>query len=266
MAAQYLNKTGLTYLWGRITALFVAKETGKGLSTNDLTDALVTEIEKISTIETQVNGLVTTGGEPNVIESVKVNGTALTVENKSVDVSVPVQSVEVNGTALTPDANGAVNVQVVQLDKSNGRLIQGWLDSSENGSEWSLMPTSTGAKLTFGTESGGVMPDSAIHDLPDETRVSALISAAVGNITGFNYQKVDALPQTGEAGTIYLVPNSGNAPNVFDEYIYVNKGTTETPDMAFEKIGTTELDLTNYLQSSDIEAITTAEIDEITGA
>ena len=39
MATQYLSKTGLTYLWGRITALYQPKEAGKGLSTNDYTDA-----------------------------------------------------------------------------------------------------------------------------------------------------------------------------------------------------------------------------------
>lgn len=247
MATQYLSKTGLTYLWGRIVALYQPKEAGKGLSTNDLTDAMVTEIEKITQLETQVTNLVNEGGEPNVIETVKVNG-----------------------TALTPDADKAVNVQVVQLDKNNGRLMQGWIDSSENASEWSLRPTSTGAKLTFGTESGGVMPDSAIHDLPDETRVNALIAAAlaegIGGVTQFRYLPVDALPATGEAGVIYLVPNSGNAPNIKDEYIWINKGTTENPDYAFELLGTTELDLSGYLQSTDVEAITTAEIDEITGA
>ena len=37
MAKNYLGNTSLKYLWGRIQALFVAKETGKGLSTNDYT-------------------------------------------------------------------------------------------------------------------------------------------------------------------------------------------------------------------------------------
>ncbi len=34
----FLNKDGLSYLWRRIKDNFVAKETGKGLSSNDFTD------------------------------------------------------------------------------------------------------------------------------------------------------------------------------------------------------------------------------------
>lgn len=39
MAKKYLDDNGLLYLWGKIKALFVQKETGKGLSTNDYTTA-----------------------------------------------------------------------------------------------------------------------------------------------------------------------------------------------------------------------------------
>lgn len=43
-----LNKTGLTLLWSKITTLFVAKEAGKGLSTNDYDAAAVAEVAKIA--------------------------------------------------------------------------------------------------------------------------------------------------------------------------------------------------------------------------
>ena len=47
------------------------------------------------------------------IETVKVNGTALTPDaNKAVDVSIPITTVKVNNTALTPNVNRAVNVVV----------------------------------------------------------------------------------------------------------------------------------------------------------
>lgn len=47
MATQnfnFLDKTGLSLLWNKAKAFFVAKEPGKGLSTNDLTDELVEKI------------------------------------------------------------------------------------------------------------------------------------------------------------------------------------------------------------------------------
>lgn len=47
MAKKYLDDNGLLYLWGKIKALFVQKETGKGLSTNDYT---TTEKNKLAGI------------------------------------------------------------------------------------------------------------------------------------------------------------------------------------------------------------------------
>ena len=39
MAINALNENGLLYFWQKIKNLFVQKETGKGLSTNDYTTA-----------------------------------------------------------------------------------------------------------------------------------------------------------------------------------------------------------------------------------
>ena len=61
--------------------LKVDKVTGKGLSTEDYTSA-----EK-----SKLNGIAT-GAEVNVIETVKVNGTALVPSNKEVDVPVPTKT------------------------------------------------------------------------------------------------------------------------------------------------------------------------------
>lgn len=68
--------------WSNIKNTFVAQEEGKGLSSNDFTDA-----EK-----TQLANLVATGGEVNVIETIKFNGTALEVTDKTVELSAVVAS------------------------------------------------------------------------------------------------------------------------------------------------------------------------------
>lgn len=59
----------------------VDKVQGKGLSTNDLTDALKAKLEGIAE-----------GAQVNVIETVKVNGEALTPADKAVDIVIPAQS------------------------------------------------------------------------------------------------------------------------------------------------------------------------------
>lgn len=80
----------------------VDKVTGKGLSTNDYT---TTEKNKLSG--------VAAGAQVNVIESVKVNGTALTPTNKAVDVSVPEKTSE-----LTNDSNFVSDASYVHTDNN----------------------------------------------------------------------------------------------------------------------------------------------------
>lgn len=188
MTLKYLDDNGLLYFWQKIGNKFVAKETGKGLSTNDLTDDLKKTYD--DTVNT-VAGIVAEGGEPNVIETIKRNGVTLEVTNKTVDITVPT-----NTNQLT---NGA-----------------GFQTASD---------------------------------------VNSAISSAIADISGISYSIVTSLPATGEAGVIYLISNSGTNPNIYDEYIYVNN--------AFEKIGTTDVDLSGYVQTSDLIAITNTEIDTI---
>lgn len=47
MANNYLDKNGLLYFWQKCKGFFVAKETGKGLSTNDFTNELKTKLDNI---------------------------------------------------------------------------------------------------------------------------------------------------------------------------------------------------------------------------
>lgn len=85
--------------------------------------------------------------------------------------------------------------------------------------------------------------------------VSSAITAALSGFTGIDFSIVEALPETGAKGIIYLVSNGGGNSNIYDEYIWVTD--------KFEKIGTTDVDLSGYLQSADVIAITNGEIDTI---
>ena len=68
--------------------------------------------------------------------------------------------------------------------------------------------------------------------------VGTAITNAISGIQGISYQVVQSLPATGQVGVIYLLANSGTAPNIYDEYIWTGS--------AFEKIGTTDVDLSGY--------------------
>lgn len=71
-----------------------------------------------TTLEGRVSALETTGGEPNVIETVKRNGTALPVTNKAVDVSVPTKVSDLtndSGYQTAQQVNAAVAAGLVPL-------------------------------------------------------------------------------------------------------------------------------------------------------
>lgn len=83
--------------------------------------------------------------------------------------------------------------------------------------------------------------------------VDAKIASAVGKITSFEYKIVSSLPSTseGKKGVVYLVAHSGSTTNnVYDEYIFLPaEGSTAA---RYEKIGTTDIDLTPYAKKTEI--------------
>lgn len=83
--------------------------------------------------------------------------------------------------------------------------------------------------------------------------VNNMITDAVGKITSFEYKVVSELPAVseGKKGTIYLVAHSGStAQNIYDEYIFLPAdGSTAA---RYEKIGTTDIDLTPYAKKTEI--------------
>lgn len=91
------------------------------------------------------------------------------------------------------------------------------------------------------------------NEVVSKETVNGLISSAVGKITSFEYKIVDSLPATseGKKGVIYLVAHSGSTnQNSYDEYIFLPaEGSTAA---RYEKIGTTDIDLTPYAKKTDI--------------
>lgn len=90
-------------------------------------------------------------------------------------------------------------------------------------------------------------------DVVTLAQLSQSINTAVGKITSFEYKIVDSLPATteGKKGVIYLVAHSGSTnQNSYDEYIFLPaEGSTAA---RYEKIGTTDIDLTPYAKKTDI--------------
>ena len=71
------------------------------------------------------------------------------------------------------------------------------------------------------------------------------IMQAIASIPQFNLTIVDELPETGAKMTLYLVPKDGEAPDVYNEYIWIEQTSS------YEHLGTTAVDLTDYVKNTD---------------
>ena len=254
---KFLNYTGLDYYHRRIKTIFPSK----------------TEFDAL---DDKVDEIIAEGGEPNVIEVVQKNGTALPVNNKTVNVTVPTTVAELSDASdyaevsdlptktsdLTNDGDGTDSnspfATQAYVAANGGKIdtikVNGTTQTITNKAVDITVPTKTSDLTNDGDGTAG----SAFQTAED---VSDAIDAALADITGIEFEVVQSLPQSGEKGTIYLVPNSGSGQNSYDEYIWVEPtgGTAH-----FEKIGTTDVDLSGYWAKTELTAITTAEIDTIT--
>lgn len=318
---KFLDENGLLYYDGKIKGRLntkVDKVTGKGLSTNDLTNELKqTYDETVS----KVDQIIAEGGEPNVIETVKVNGTALTpdaekavnidlsgyakttdlptkvsdltndgdgttgskfateayvntnggkidkikvngteqtITNKAVDITVPTKTSD-----LTNDSNFAVDASYVHTDNNYTTAEKNKLSGVASGAQVNKIEsikvngtaqtiTSKAVDITVPTNNNQ-LTNGAGYQTASE--VQTAINSAISGITGIDFQVVTSLPATGTKGVIYLISNSGTGTNIYDEYIWVTN--------RFEKIGTTEIDLSNYYNTTNLLALTNQEIDTI---
>lgn len=82
------------------------------------------------------------------------------------------------------------------------------------------------------------------------------VTAAIADISGFHAEIVSELPETGKTNILYLVAKSAAASgDGYDEYLYING--------AWERVGSTDIDLSGYVLASEMHAITNTEITAI---
>ncbi|KAA8973611.1 hypothetical protein [Streptococcus agalactiae] len=109
------------------------------------------------------------------------------------------------------------------------------------------------AKITALPKKVADLTDGA--DYIKKAELTEEVKSLIGNTKALEFSVVEELPSSGEKSTIYLVSNSKAENDAYDEYIFVNG--------KFEKIGTTSVDLSDYVKTSDITSITNEEIDTL---
>lgn len=228
MATKYLGENSVLYLWNKIKTLVSGKvdaESGKGLSTNDYTTA---EKTKLAGIDEGANNYTLPTAGSNTKGGIKI-GTNFEVNDSTLELADTIEPREINCSG---------DIICGRTMTASGAKVTGTADF-------------TGATMTAATASAGTNSTT----VATTAFVSTAVSNALSGITGISLEKVTSLPSTGTTGVIYLLSNGGSSPNQYDEYIWTGS--------AFEKIGTTAVDLSGYWAKADLTEMDNATIDSI---
>lgn len=246
-----LDENGLAHLWQRIKLLVtnnvsskVDKVDGKGLSTNDYTNAEKTKLAGIAE-----------GAQKNVQPDWSLTSGDGAIKNKP---TIPTKTSQLTNDSYYQteyDVNTKITNKLNTLDVTYedvpSTLDEGEYFISSLTQENGLVKAK---KVQFATQfTVNLEAAQSQGDVVSLSQLSQSIMDAVGKITSFEYKIVDSLPAVsdGKKGVVYLVAHSGGTnQNSYDEYIFLPAdGSTEA---RYEKIGTTDIDLTPYAKKTEI--------------
>lgn len=242
--SEYIGRSWGTALIAKIkTALGtkVDKVSGKGLSTNDLTAPLKKSYDDAVA---GVADLKKIGAEKNVIVGIKVNGTPQSPDSsRQVDVIVPTDD---QISSKIESYGYQTSTQVEQTVTGKGYQTAGQVKSIVEGYGYQ-----TASQVNTAITGKGYQTSA---------QVQTAIKNAMSGITGIDIQVVESLPGTGTNGVIYLVAHKHGDKDSYDEYVWV--ASTKT----YEKIGNTDIDLSGYVQKSELTELTDRDLETMWGA
>ena len=248
---KYLDLDGVSHLKSKLESELVAKETGKGLSTNDYTTEEKTKLAGIDD-----------GAEVNIIENINVNGVIGTITGKTASVTIEtgkIDSISVNNTPQTIDLNKNVNI-TVPIKTSDITNDSGFISGI----------TSTDVTTALGyTPYNSTNPNNYQTETQVSNAINTAISSAYKAAGTVTFENLPALVNTNQ-GKVYNVSNSftttadfvegaGNSYPAGTNVVIINtSGTTYKYDVLAGFV-----DLSGYQLSAELVAITNAEIDTL---
>lgn len=151
---------------------------------------------------------------------------------------------------ITEGANKTVVDSALSATSTNpvqNKVVQGELAKKAPSASPALTGTPTAPTAASGTDN---------TQIATTAYVMAAINSALSKITGISFSVVTALPTTGKDGVFYLIAHTHSDSNDgYDEYIWLSD------KKAFEKIGNTDVDLSGYVKSSQLVAMTNTELE-----
>lgn len=140
---------------------------------------------KVTALQTQVEGLVTAGGEPNVLVGVKVNGTALAIAEKMVDILIATGATNgtlaVNGTDVAVKGLAALAYKAQVSESDLDAALKAVLDAKASGADLATLigeDTGKSARTIANEElAKQLIPEGAQESLDTLTEIAAWIQS-----------------------------------------------------------------------------------------
>lgn len=193
-------------------------------------------IAKTSAVETRVTALETAVGDGGTVDD------KITAAIGGLDSSIPVTQHE--AIAGFEIADGKITKPTkVAIPTDNASLANG--AGYQTASDVANAIANKANKAT-------TLAGYGIADAYTKNDTNTAIANAVAKITQFEFKVVETLPETGQKGFVYLVAHTHGTNDKYDEYIWVSN--------AFEKIGNTDINLSNYVQRNEMQTLSNTEI------
>ena len=230
----------------------VDKVTGKGLSTNDYDATAKNKLDNLVNVKSIGSGLnldastgeLTASGASITIDNAMSSSSTNPVQNKVITSALDDKVDKVTGKELS--TNDYTDADKNKLSGITAGAEPNKINSISLNGVNVAPDASKNVALTVITKA---VNDLTNYYLKSETYTKTEINTIVSNVKNGHFKVVTALPTTDiDTTTIYLVPkSSAQTQNVYDEYICLDATTSPA---TWEKIGDTQIDLSNYVQKS----------------
>lgn len=285
--AKFLDQNGLLYLWQKIVNKFVAKETGKGLSTNDFTTELKNKLDGIATgaqVNVKPDWNAATGNAAEILNKPTIPSKTSDLQNDSgfiTEAQVPEGAV---ASDTVPKMNGVAAIGT-ETAFARGDHVHPSDDSKANVSD-----VYTKIEVYTKTEIDGKGFLTEHQDISNKADKATSL-AGYGITDAYTKLEVDGKLSSvyKPAGNIHFIdlpePSASNLGYVYsmleafttDDRFVASDPTpypigTNVVVVAVYNDGATNylfdvlsgfVDLSGYLKKTDMVAITNQEIDEI---
>lgn len=166
------------------------------------------------------------------------------------------------------DTNKRIRVRIPNESASTGLYFKGSTTNEKELDVRTATSTQVGVtKLyTSVTSSSDTNTDGAVTQAALHTAYNNIMTA-IGDLEGVEFKIAGSLPAANSSMKkyIYLIPISGaSSPDAYEEYVCINKGTASSPSWTWEKIGDTNIDLSDYVKVTD--TLGKANVDSIVTA